>query len=507
MKNKKQIGKNLIFNIISFALNFCISFLFTPYLIRVVGKEAYSFFPLVNNIIGYSTILTTAVGSMAGRFVIMSLYRNDIESANKYFNSVWVANILLSVFFTFVAIICTLNLQYLLTIPEYLESDVKLLFLIGALSLVFGLLTGVMGLGTYVKNRVDKEAAVKVIYNITRVLCIIALFYLFSPSIVYMSISAMVAGFVTIYFNLSFKKKLLPELTTSPIKYFDWKYLKETISSGIWNSVNQLSQVLSQQFDLLITNVLISASATGDYAIAKTAPMLILHLLAMLSGTFIPHYNILYAKGEMKELVSDVKKTMAFISIFINIPLGFLLVASKEFFDLWVPNQDSVTLYWLCFLTVFPMMFGASVNPIYGIFGVTNKLRIPSLILLVSSVIQTITTLILLKTTGFGIWIIPVVAGICMIIRNTIFVTIYGAHCLGQNRWEFFPQLLNGIIGVLVVSISCSFIMKFVIINSWKNLFFVFILTAIISSVINIFVITNKTTRLSVVKMIKNKLS
>ena len=73
--NNKQIAKNLIFNSTSFAINFIISFAFTPYLIRTVGKEAYSFFPLINNMIGYTSIITTAVGSMAGRFITMRIYQ------------------------------------------------------------------------------------------------------------------------------------------------------------------------------------------------------------------------------------------------------------------------------------------------------------------------------------------------------------------------------------------------------------------------------------------------
>ena len=108
MSQKTQVAKNLIFNTISFGINFAISFLFTPYLIRTVGKEAYSFFPLVNNIIGYSSILTAAVGSMGGRFITMSIYQNDKEGANQYFNSVWVANIFLSILFTIVSILAVI---------------------------------------------------------------------------------------------------------------------------------------------------------------------------------------------------------------------------------------------------------------------------------------------------------------------------------------------------------------------------------------------------------------
>lgn len=98
MSNNKQIAKNIFFNVGSFGVNLFISFFFTPYLIRVVGKEAYGFFPLVNNIIGYSNIVTVAIGSMAGRFITMHLYKDDIEGANSYFNSALVANIVISIF-------------------------------------------------------------------------------------------------------------------------------------------------------------------------------------------------------------------------------------------------------------------------------------------------------------------------------------------------------------------------------------------------------------------------
>lgn len=98
MSNNKQLVKNSIYSIASFIINLFISFFFTPYLIRVVGKEAYSFFPLVNSIVGYSSIISTAVGGMAGRFVTMRIYKKDAEGAAYYYNSVLLANWILSLF-------------------------------------------------------------------------------------------------------------------------------------------------------------------------------------------------------------------------------------------------------------------------------------------------------------------------------------------------------------------------------------------------------------------------
>lgn len=504
--NNKQIVKNLVFNAISFGINFFISFFFTPYLIRTVGKEAYSFFPLVNNIIGYSSILTAAVGSMGGRFVTMSIYQNDRDGANQYFNSVWCANIFLSVLFTIFSIFFIVFISDILTVPKYLETDVKWLFAFGTLTMIMGLITGFLGIGTYVKNRLYLQASVSVFTNILRVASILILFYIFRPSIVFMSLSAFIAAFVGVYFNLSFKRKLLSELTINPSRYFSWKRIKEVTSAGLWNSLTQLSNVLLSQVDLLITNIFIGAAATGDYSIAKTAPILILTLLGMLSGSFMPQFNILYAKGQMQELIKVVSRSISLISLLIGIPMGFLLVYSGEFFSLWVPGQDSNLLYWLSFLTVAPLIIGASINPVYGLFAVTNRLKIPSIAVLIGSSLQTVIIIIVIKTTNLGVWSIPIVSGIQAILRNTVFTTVYGGLCLDQKWHTFFPALGRGVLGMIVVVCVGLVIKPFVNIDNWLMFFVVLAEISAISIIINIFIVFNHNDRCVIFSKVKSKI-
>ena len=213
MGNNKQLVKNAIFNLLQFFINFSISFFFTPYIIRTIGKEAYSFFPIVNNFIGYSSVVTTAVGSMAARFITLRIYKNDYEGATYYFNSVLVANWILSIFFTFVSVLCVVYLPYILTIPLNLISEIRLLFSFACASMILGLATGILGTGTFVKNRLDASASRTVISNILRVVCILLFFALFKPSIVYMSLSAFIAAILSAYYNFRFKRKLQKWLT------------------------------------------------------------------------------------------------------------------------------------------------------------------------------------------------------------------------------------------------------------------------------------------------------
>lgn len=506
MANNKQIAKNLFFNSFSFVINFFISFFFTPYLIRTVGKEAYSFFPLVNNMIGYSSIITVAIGSMAGRFITMRIYKNDIDGANRYLNSMWVSNLILSVIFSIAGIYCVIYINKLLTVPDELLSDVQWLFGFGVFSMVLGLLTGYLGLATSVKNRIDLSSSRNVVCNIIRIICIFALFALFKPSIVYMSLSALIAGFANIYFNYNFKRDLLPELTIEPRRYFSFNLVKELTSSGVWNSVNQLSNILLYQLDLLITNIFIGAAATGDYAIAKTAPTLILSFLAMLAGTFVPHFNILYAQDKIDELIKEVRKSMIIVGLLIGLPIGFLAIYSDCFYNLWVPGQDSTSLYWMTLITLLPMIFGGSINPVFGLYSVTNRLRIPSLVLLCAGLLNVSVTYILLRTTNLGIWSIIIVSAVQGGLRNAIFSPAYGAVCLKRKWTTFYSTMFRGIAGVLVVIALGYCLKRMYPVDSWLTFLISGVIVCSLSLIVNSYVIMNKTERNHLLEIVRNKM-
>lgn len=485
MNKEKQIFKNLFFNVGSFIINLCISFFFTPYLIKTVGKETYSFFPLVNNLIGYTSIITTAVGSMAGRFITIKLYQHDLDSANKYFNSVFVANIVLSFLFSIVSVFVVINISSILTIPIELNYEVQLLFAFAAASMIINLCSSILGIGCFVKNRTDLNSAGTTIINMIRVIIILVLFLYFSPSIVYMSASALGASIILLLYNLYLKKKLLPEFPIKLKKYFSWHTLKEVISSGIWNSLNQLSVVLLTQLDLLITNIFIGVSATGDYSIAKTIPTLIQSFIGVLVSVFVPHFTILYAKGNKKELIDSINQSIKLMGILVTLPIGYILINGDSFFDLWVPNQNTNTLYWLSNITIIPMIITGSINTIFNVYTVTNKLKIPALVLFITGLLNVLITIILLKYTNLGLWSIPITSFIIGLLRNGIFTPIYAAHCLNVKWNIFYIAIFKGIIACGVVTIVSLIINNIISITNWITFIFNGIVVVIISLAIN----------------------
>ena len=267
-----------------------------------------------------------------------------------------------------------------------------------------------------------------------------------------------------------------------------------------------MSNLLLYQLDLLITNIFISAAATGEYSLSKTMPSLVLSFLASLSGSFYPKFNILYAEGKKTELYALVRKSIKIVGLFVSIAIGLLIVFSDAFYSLWVPGEDANNLHWLTIVTVTPMIFGGSINPVFGLFATANKLRVPSLVLLAAGLLNTLVIFILLKTTDLGIWAIALTSAVQGGLRNALFTPIYGAKCIGQKWNALFPSMFKAICGLGIV-VGVGFATKtFMPTDNWVNLFVTMACVAGIAALLNLTVIFNKSERYYLKSIILSKI-
>lgn len=493
MKNK-QLAINMIANIFSFVVSLGINFFFTPYLIRTIGKEAYSFFPLSNNFIGYINIISVALNSMAGRFITIKIHENDNEGSNTYFNSVLISNTIFALLLTLPSIIFILFINNVLHVPIKILKDVQVLFAFVFLGMIFNTLTSVFGIATFAKNRLDLSARMNIISNFIRVLSLILMFSLFKPSVSYVGIANFIVIIFIIFTNIHYTRKLLPQVTINK-KYFNFKAVKLLLSSGVWNSVNELSLVLLTSLDLLIANIFINVAAAGEYSIVKTVPNFIQQLVAMLVGVFIPQFTILYAQKKHSELLDNINKSIKFMGLMITIPIAFLIVFGDTFFSLWVPGENSSKLYLLSNLTIIPMIVTGSINTIFNVYTVTNKLKIPALVLLITGILNTTVVFILLKTTNLGVLSIPITSFVIGLIRNLIFTPIYAAKCL-EVKWNtFYKAIARGCICALTMIVLCYAFKHSFNINSWIKLIITGGVCSVISLSINLFVVFKKDER------------
>lgn len=503
---KKAIIYNLIGNIIVYICTLLVNFTLSPYIVKVLGTDAYGYVQLANNFVSYITIATIALTSMAGRFVSLSLFKKDYEKANIYFNSIFYATLFLTVLLGVLSIGVVIFLDKLIIIPENLTWDIKLLFAFVFSAFLAGLCLTVFSVGLFVENKIYIRAKRNIESAIIRAIALFGLYFLFQPKLYYIGVLSLFVNIYMSLWNVYYTKKYCPALKLS-FKICNLSCIKEIVLSGIWNSISQLSAVLNEGLDLIITNLFIGATEMGILSIAKMVPNTLLALLSNLGEPFMPKMTEAYAKNDSQEIKNIVNYGSKVIGVMMCIPIAGLIVFGDIFFKLWQPTEDEHLLHALSIISILNLILSCSTATIYGVFTIANKLKLNSIIGISTGFLNCLIVFILLKFTNLGIFAVAGVSVCTGIIRNLVFTFPYAAHCI-NIKWTSFYYVAFKIVGSLLVISTTFFVIRFLINpNTWISLIFVAFICCIIGLIINSIIVFDRDERTRFFKIVRNRFS
>lgn len=506
MTNNQKISLNIIVNLISFAITIFISLFITPVIVETLGGEAYGFVGLAQNFASYATLITIALNSMASRFVSIEIYKSDYKEANKYFTSCFFANlIIVACLFPILAIIVW-KLEYVISIPEHLIKDVKIAFAITFVQCILNIILARYEIATFVTNRLYLNQKNSLISSFIRVLLIIVCFSLFSINISYLVLATFVGALFGYVLNVIYTKRFLPELKIKKSD-FDFSYIKRLVSSGIWNLLNKLSSILLDGLDLLLSNLFIGPVQMGALAISKTVSTMFYSLRGTLDYPFTPPMTECYAKGDIDGVICNARMGNKVLGIILISPIAVFCVYGNSFFRLWVSSQDSKMIQILAILGMLTLLASACINSVFTVFTVTNNLRIPSLVTLLTGILTVAINFVLLKYTKLGIYAIAGTSSVLGLLRNYIFTPLYGAYCLKVKKSTFYHEIITGNISLLVNIMIC-FITYYLVAKgkTWVSLILTVGILAIICIIVNYYIVLNKQERENVKSFVITKI-
>ena len=490
----KQTGINFIAQVVAFAINTCISFFLTPFIIESIGVEANGFVTLANNFVEYAQLFTVAINSMASRFITIKIHQNDTLSANKYFTSVVFANLFLSVIFTTVFAVAILFLDRFLNISQSSVADIKLLWFFIAANFIISLFTSNFSVSTFITDRLDKAALTNARGSIIRAATLVICYTFFRPYTFYVGIASLLLGIHNFISHAYYKAKLTPQLKIRR-EYYDFSYIRELIASGIWNSVSKLSSILSSGLDLLVTNIFVGGVAMGVLNLSKTVSNLVLSLFGMLSSIFAPQLTIAFAGGDYEKMKQQLIFSVKLMGLFSSIPIAILIGFGKSFYALWVPTQDASLLYLLTLITCCNLIFALPLEPLYNIFTVKNKIKVSSIALICFSAASILTVFIglsFIQADTAKIIYIASVGAFYNIVRLLTFLPIYGAKCLDFKLTTFYPVIGRNVLSIAILGGLTLIMARLFCIDTWLKLIGICIVTALVGLTINILTLFSK---------------
>ena len=507
MGKGKQLSINLLTQLVSFALNLGISFFLTPYVIEFIGKDVYGFVSLANNFTGYVSAFTVALNGMLSRYVTIAFNKKDYESAGKYYSSVLIANIVIMIILLPVSVIFVANLGNFINLAAGFEIDIKLLFALVFISFIINLPGCCYNSATYAANRLDLSNISNMLGSVLRIAVIIIMLLSLDPHVWYVGLGSLISTIFVIILNKHYKRKLMPQVKIS-FKLFEWRSVKELLSTGIWNSINQMTQLLLTGLDLIIANLFISVTSMNLLSYAKMIPTQMLSLIATIAGTFAPTMTIAYANNSKEGFIKETNFAIKLCGFLCSVPTIGLIVFGEDFFGLWLKalSADEIHLVAiLSILTILPNVFSVYIYPLYTVNTVTAKLKIPVLVSAVMGVANIVIVFILIQTTNLGIYAVAGVSSILALGRILIFVPVYAAHSINANYITFYKPLIRGIISSGIMLLVFILIRNVFGINDWVSFFVVCGISAILGYIIVFTIVFSRDEKKKALSIFKNK--
>lgn len=254
------------------------------------------------------------------------------------------------------------------------------------------------------------------------------------------------------------------------------------------------------ELDLLLSNILINASAMGTLSLVKTVPSYMTSLTSTITNAFMPNLTISYAeyKDNRDMMLKKIRGSIKILIFFHSIMYGILIAYSDKFYMLWLGEnvaEDIQFMYMLGIITVGGCFISAVSYVMTNIFTVFNKLKISSITVIITGVISSVLTYVTVKYTSLGLIAVAGVSVVLVIIRNIIILMPYAAKCIGVPWYTFYKDMLLNIF-VILYSILIAIALKNIIeINSWLSLIVVCAIASICIIAINFFVLMNKEQR------------
>lgn len=479
----KSTIKSIVIMGLSSVIGYLMTMFLTSYITENVGIEAYGFVSIAKTFVDYGGILTIALTSFTVRYITISYHKNDLKEANSYYVSSINAGIFLCFFLMIVFLCLVFNLEYLINIPTSLIHSVRILFLVVFAAFIAQTLSTPFSAAFYIRDRLDISGIIKIISYLVEIIILIVLFSFFMPSVVFVGVGLLVASLTVLIGTYIFNRKLIPDFRYN-IKLHSNQKIVIILKNGLWNSVNQLGNVLNSGLDLLVSNAMLTGVQTGQIAVAKSIGAIFSTLSGVIFQPLQPELLRTFSEGVNNDFLNQIKKSMKLCGFFGSLAFSGFFSIGLLFYKLWLPAQDSNLLHILTLLTVFTYIMDIFLQPIYYVSTLTVRNKIPCFITISGGLFNVLGMYLLIKYTGLGVYSVPITTAVIMFCINFFFNPIYACWCLKIEKFYFYPLILRHLFASVMMCVAFKIISLLLAPSGWAGL----IISALIMSIFGIFI-------------------
>ncbi len=453
--HERRTAVNLICNLGAHALSAVIAFFLTPYLVRTLGLATYGFYPVAIELMGFFALFSGLLNATATRYITIEEASGRHNSAQKYFSTVFFANVALSVLLLLPMAAVIVFCDRFLNIPDAQVGQVRIFFLLMLASVLVDAVFSVFSAAYSVSGRLDLRAGQQLIGSLVKAGLLWLLMSVFRPNIVGIGVAVLGASFAVGILQMAMSGHLMREIVVS-IKDISLPHLRRVVASGFWYSVWRLGVFLVTGAFLFAVNMLFGAVAGGTYSVALTVSRVFGGVLLVLSGVYVPVMEKRFAEDNRDALCASVIEGQKTVGFFALVGAAMCVGFCHEFFSLWLGDANTMTLRLLTVILTVPALAAATALPLVNLTLVVNRMRRLSLLFLGGTLIALAAAISLRVFWQCDILTVGAVSALAQTFWYAALMPLFAARFLRCEPLRFYLPILRTYLGcALSVALLC----------------------------------------------------
>ena len=443
--SSKQIKAGAIISYITVILNMVLGFVYTPWMLKMIGDSDYGLYSTATALI---TMFTLDFGLSAGVSRFLSKYNaeHDQESINNCLGLVYKLYFAITVVIFIVLTIVFFHIERIYTgfTPEEIHKF-RVVYVIASISTLinfpFITLNGIL-------TSYEKFAALKICGLAAKLMTVVfTVMALLCGQGVYMLVAVNALSTVII---ITVKLGIIKRKT--PIKvnfsYRSRKMLKDVFGFSIWSSVGSIAQRFIFNFMPTILGMVANTVAITKFSLASAIEGYVWTFSEALNGLFLPKVSRITASNSNDKNVLPLMIKVGRINLMIVsfLVLGFA-VLGRDFIMCWL-GEGYEEVYMSALLLIVPTFITQPQQIANTAIIALNKVKIQAIIMCATSAVNVILSYFLSRIIG----VVGAAVSVCVAyFLKAVCLNILYYKELKINIFEFFKRCHIKIILTLII--------------------------------------------------------
>lgn len=461
MKSQLKIGALLSYVVL--ALQNLVGLLYTPFMLRMMGKSEYGLYSIAASIVAYLTVLDLGFGNAIVRYTAKYRAEGKVEEQYQMFGMFFLIYCVIGFIALVAGGVLYLNAENIfdsaMTATEMNRTKIILVLMVANLAITFPFSLFGSIITAYEQFVFQKVITiVRIILNTATMIVLLNCGY----KAVAMVVVTTIFNILTLGSNYWYCKHYLK--IRMKFGGFQWGFLKEVAIYSFWIFLNAIMDRIYWSTGQFVLGAFAGTAVVAVFAVAIQLEHMYMSFSTAISGVFLPKVTAMTVRDSDGKSISDlfIKTGRIQYCVMILVLTGFFLFG-RQFIHLWA-GEGYDEAYTIALLFFVPLTVPLIQNLGITILQARNQMKFRSLLYLVISLLSLGAQIPLSKYYG-GIGCACAIA-VALVLGQIIVMNVYYQAKQKINIVGFWFEIAKMSIVPAILTIAGYYVLQQIALDS-----------------------------------------